>query len=763
MPDGPHGEYRRRRVAIRWLIVVTCLVVLVDAGAAVLTIVASHKTDKSRNAVTAGLDYSQYVSGLMDDALDAETAQRGYMLTGEYSYLAPVPAAVKSGTALLKQIKLGSQKDPILRRYDADLRRLINARVADLEKTLELYHGGHRAAALAVVRTNRGNNLTQQLRVLTAAMLKRSDMIVDKARRTSHSGQISANRAAIAAYAASGLLLLVLVLVIRDYVLTENARRESREAQLEAERLNLAKSGFLSRVSHELRTPLNAILGFGQLLEREPLDRSERETLDQMLAGGRHLLAIVDDLLDLSRIETGELRLSLEPVQAADAVAEAKAMLAHAAVTAAVGVRQRPVDVDLYVQVDRQRLLQVLLNLISNAVKYNRRGGHVVVSAREANSGGFARFEVIDTGIGIPKEGIERLFTPFERLDAAGRGIEGTGLGLAVARGLVETMGGRLGISSEEGSGTTVWFELPLSSVEEVAQQRLGDRPPDTELPAVADGNAATELAGGAVTSVLYIEDNPSNVQLVEKIFALARDMVLSVATEGAAGLAAARDMLPDLILLDLHLPDMSGEQVLAALLADAATANIPVIIVSADASPIQNKRLRAAGAVGYVTKPFDVDNLLAAARARGTKPVAADGGEASGTVLDSSMVGSLHVLAANPAVGPAQIGEMLVTFHHDADGMLTSVHEAIADGDLPGAARAAHRLAGGAGAVAAGRFRTACRELEYQANQGNETQARTLDAELDALFQQTWEALSQEFASALSAVPAAVDAPPTT
>jgi signal transduction histidine kinase/CheY-like chemotaxis protein len=756
--DGPRAQYWRGRRSIRALIVVTSIVVLVDIAAGVLTIVSNNRTGTARNAVTAGLTYDQNMNGLMQATLDAETGQRGYLLTGKQSYLDPAKAAVKNATPLLKAVRTGSTSDPVLAKDFPKLLALLEARLNDLVQTVDLYEKGKQAQALAIVNTNRGNNITRKVRTLTAAMVKRSDMLVASARRSSHNGQVWANRAAIAAYAASALLLLVLVLLIRDYVLTESARRASREAQLEAERLNLAKSGFLSRVSHELRTPLNAILGFGQLLEREPLEISERETLDQMLAGGRHLLAIVDDLLDLSRIETGELRLSLEPVQAADAVAEAKAMISHAAVTAAVGLRQGPVNVDLYVRADRQRLLQVMLNLVSNAVKYNRRGGNVVIRAAQTDTGSSVRFEVIDSGIGISKEGIERLFTPFERLDAAGRGIEGTGLGLAVARGLVEAMGGTLGISSEEGMGTTVWFELALSNAEEATTLRLGHRAPAAEARGLAAGDEAAADPERAAISVLYIEDNPSNVRLVEKIFALASDMGLSVARDGAAGLALARAELPDLILLDLHLPDMSGEQVLAALLADPATAEIPVVVVSADASPVQTKRLRAAGAVGYLTKPFDVDQLLAAVRARGTAPIAMDNGDVADGLLDSSMIGSLHSLAANAAVGPGQIGEMLATFRYDADGMLNSVHEAIGEGNLAAAAHEAHRLAGGAGAVGAGRFRTLCKELEHQARAGNEARVRVMDAELDELLAQTWDVLSREFADELSAIPAAAD-----
>src|SRR4029077_19058261 len=249
---------------------------------------------------------------------------------------------------------------------------------------------------------------------------------------------------------------------------------------------------------------------------------------------------------------------------------------------------------------DRQRLLQVLLNLISNAVKYNRRGGNVVIGVAQTPAG--VRFEVVDSGIGISEDAIERLFTPFERLDAPSRGIEGTGLGLRVARGLVEAMGGTLGRSSEEGVGTTVWFELTRSSAADTAMLRLG------RTPTLAASGLDEQRVLRTAISVLYIEDNPSNVRLVEKIFALASDIGLSVACEGARGLALAREQSPDLILLDLHLPDVPGEQVLSALLADPLTGQIPVVIVSADASPVQAKRLRAAGATGYLTKPFDID-----------------------------------------------------------------------------------------------------------------------------------------------------------
>jgi CheY-like chemotaxis protein len=317
-------------------------------------------------------------------------------------------------------------------------------------------------------------------------------------------------------------------------------------------------------------------------------------------------------------------------------------------------------------------------------------------------------------------------------------------------------MGGSLTLTSQEGVGTTVAFQLPLATAL---------APPAPEPAAAAAANVARELVVTdqrlrAAISVLYIEDNPSNVRLVEKIFGLSSDLGLSVAREGAAGLALARELKPDLILLDLHLPDIPGEQVLAAVRGDAALAKTPVIIVSADASPVQAKRLLAAGANGYLTKPFDIDQLLAAVRERGTPLPPAEAGEISDALLDAAMVASLHVLAANGAVGPGQIGQMIETFCYDARGMLSGVHESVAEANLAAAEREAHRLAGGAGAVGAGRFRVLCKELEAAARSGDLERCRALDEQLDELFDQTWEALSREFAAELQQGAAAAPKP---
>ena len=374
-------------------------------------------------------------------------------------------------------------------------------------------------------------------------------------------------------------------------------------ARLEAERANQAKSEFLSRMSHELRTPLNAILGFAQVLQLDELgdDKDDKkESVHQILRGGEHLLALINEVLDIARIEAGHLALSSEAVNARDIVQLAIELVQPLA-------QQR--DVSLVVDesraagtailADRQRLHQILLNLLSNAVKYNRRGGRVTVGF-EAVAGGRLRITVTDTGTGIPPDNLERLFQPFDRLGAEQTPVEGTGLGLAVSRGLAEAMGGTLGVTSEVDRGSTFWIELALSE---------GERPR-------AGAGAETRLGAPAQPRqtagiVLYIEDNQSNVRLMERVLERRPGVRLLHAPNGADGLRLAKDANPDLILLDLHLPDMSGEDVLRQLWQDVALKRIPVAILSADAMPAQSRRLKAAGAIAYLTKPIDISQVM--------------------------------------------------------------------------------------------------------------------------------------------------------
>jgi len=374
---------------------------------------------------------------------------------------------------------------------------------------------------------------------------------------------------------------------------------ERRRAEEKADHANRAKSDFLSRMSHELRTPLNGILGFAQLLEMESLPVDQEESVAQILKAGRHLLGLINEVLDISRIETGRLQLSLEPVPVGETLRGALDIVRPLAAQHGIALNAGAADERQHVLADRQRLQQVLLNLLANAVKYNRTGGTVAVSCEEI-LGERLRILVRDTGHGISPDKLDRLFTPFDRLGAEGTGVEGTGLGLALSKHLVDVMGGTLDVTSQVGVGSTFAVELPLTAAPVEALEPRGGSP--TVDPAPPDARMV----------VLYIEDNLSNLRLIEQVLGRRPRTTLLSAMQGRLGLDLAREHRPDLILLDLHLPDLPGQEVLRRLLDEPRTREIPVLILSADATPGHVERLLAAGARAYLTKPLDVRQLLA-------------------------------------------------------------------------------------------------------------------------------------------------------
>ena len=398
----------------------------------------------------------------------------------------------------------------------------------------------------------------------------------------------------------------------RDATDRNRAEAAVREAKEEAERANRAKSEFLSRMSHELRTPLHAILGFAQLLETDNQSADDAESVAQIDRAGKHLLGLINEVLDIARVESGKLALTPEPVNVRETLEETLSLVRPLA--AQRRVRLEPLTGEFpHVLSSAQRFKQVMLNLLSNAVKFNRLGGVVAVSGEKFND--CLRIKVTDSGRGIPAEGIAKLFIPFERLNVSDTVIEGAGLGLSLSKHLVEAMGGRIGVESVPGQGTTFWLELPVIQGTSAATARGLDAriPSITELP-----------RSTARRTMLYIEDNLSNLRLVERVLARRPEVNLISAMQGSIGLELARLHQPDLILLDLHLPDIQGDEILRQLRADPGTRQLPIVMISADATSAQVERLRAAGASDYLTKPIDMRKFLAFVDATGPRAAVA-------------------------------------------------------------------------------------------------------------------------------------------
>ena len=392
------------------------------------------------------------------------------------------------------------------------------------------------------------------------------------------------------------------LLIGADNSVRTQVEAERNEAMAAAENANRAKSDFLSGMSHELRTPLNAILGFAQLMATgsPPPTPVQQRDLDQILKAGWYLLELINEVLDLALIESGKVTLSHEPVSLAEVMLECRAMIEPQAQRRGLSMTFPTFEIPCFVKADRTRVKQVLINLLFNAVKYNTPGGTVAVECTPCAEASI-RIGVRDTGPGLAPAQLAQLFQPFNRLGRESGTEEGTGIGLVVTKRLVGLMGGVIGVESTVGVGSVFWIELSLTSAPELAA-----------LEAARAGQMLPQAQEGApLRTLLYIEDNPANLELVEQLVARRADLRMLSATDGQQGIDIARHFLPEVILMDINLPGLSGIEAMQILRADPATAHIPIIALSANAVPRDIEQGLEAGFFSYLTKPIKVDRFM--------------------------------------------------------------------------------------------------------------------------------------------------------
>jgi PAS domain S-box-containing protein len=389
---------------------------------------------------------------------------------------------------------------------------------------------------------------------------------------------------------------------------TDNSVRKQVELELHnamaiAEKANLAKSDFLSNMSHELRTPLSAILGFAQLIESgSPTPTiSQKRSIDQILQAGWYLLELINEILDLALIESGKLSLSLEPISLVEVMHECQAMIEPQAQKRGISVAFPQFEFSYFVKANRTRVKQVLVNLLSNAIKYNKVGGTVVVDWL-ASTPGRIRICVKDSGEGLMPDKLTQRFQPFNRLGQEANAEEGTGIGLVTTKRLVELMGGVIGAESTVGKGSVFWFEMNLTAAPEPGADTADS------LAVVGQVQVHTDAQ---LHTLLYVEDNPANLMLVEDLIARRSDIRLLSARDGARGIDIARAARPDVLLMDINLPGIGGIKALRILAADPVTAHIPVVALSANAIPRDIEKGLEAGFFRYLTKPIKVNEFM--------------------------------------------------------------------------------------------------------------------------------------------------------
>jgi len=642
--DQAHGLRRwwlDRSVRTKGLIVVAVpLIALLGITSANLALQQLESNERNVSVNARNLDTT--AAQVLADAVNGETGIRGYAATGDPTFLDPYDLMLTrigaERTALRQAAVLtgvGRQQlaaDATTGQELAELAQLRSAISdgASARSLLSALESGKTTmdrlrrevaalvvgpTALVTVEHNKINALATRIELLdiaglvlgllaglagialfTSGIVGRVGMNAENARRLGEGLPLEPT------FPAGDEIGLVCKSHLRAEQLLARRSADLTAARDAAVRATQAKNSFLSSTSHELRTPLNAVLGFAQLIQLSELSEEDSDGVDRILAAGRHLLALINELIDIARIESGDLGISLEPVLVRPVIEESCRLMAPIAAERSIRIIRDRVNPALAVFVDRQRLAQILVNLVSNAVKYNHRDGSITISCTEQGTGQVS-IVVTDTGPGLAPDDLERIFIPFERLGAERTAVEGTGIGLPLAKALTEAMKGHLTVASALGQGAA--FTVTLTRAPDLIHV-----PRPSPAPAPAPLAAGPHAPAGAGLSVLCIEDNPANVEVVARYLRGRPNARLLSAVSGRTGIECAVRDVPDVILLDLHLPDLQGDEVLNELKADPATAGIPVIVLSADASRGVIHRLLAGGAFGYLTKPIELAEL---------------------------------------------------------------------------------------------------------------------------------------------------------
>ncbi len=641
MADRPRRLRRwwlDRSVRAKGLIVIAIpLAALLGTTSASLALQRSEGQQRLRAATSTNLGNT--ANAVLVDALNAETGVRGYAVTGDPLFLAPYDLmltrigaerrsldddAIAEGNIRSEQladVALGAVLGDLAHLRSAISRGPSSKEIAPALKTGKLAMDllrrriagiGGGSARLAAGQRGRIGRLETAITALNVAGLL-IGLLAGLAGVALFTSGISRRVAAAAVNASllgqgeplrptsrshDELGHLADSLAQAEQLLVSRAA-ELTTARDDAMNASKAKDLLLSRTSHELRTPLNSVLGFTQLLQMSDLSGEDNDCVERILAAGRHLLTLINELIDFARIESGDISLSIEPVAILPLIEEVSDLMGPLAAERSIAIIHRCGHPGLAARADRQRLSQVLVNLMSNAVKYNRRGGTMTITWQK-DGDGRASVVVSDTGPGLSKENLERVFVSFERLGAEQTGVEGTGIGLSLARTLTEAMGGRLTASSVPGEGSAFTVSLPGAPdmIHIASRDTAPESPPVPHAPAKAAIN------------ILYIEDNPANVEVVRRFLKARPNMTLRAVASGRDGVQCAVRDIPDIILLDLHLPDLPGDRVLKELRAEPVTAAIPVAVLSAEANTRTIRRLLASGALAYLTKPLDLAEL---------------------------------------------------------------------------------------------------------------------------------------------------------